>query len=346
MPVLTSKLFDRATEADKVSTLKQLAQLTLDEPAFRSTAVNMASSISKSNPELVQDQFISPIETALSDHSRDFSWRFNTARAVADVLRNTYDSKLQFVVPEMRMPKMADLTPDEQRALRTQTEGALRDPEQMRTMLGNGTLGRLFPEIFGFHESEGGIVGRPQHGGHEFTIDEHSLRLLDVANNHPLFNTLPPYDQTNLLWATLSHDIGKRAGITDPDHEWASGNLIWGVLRTMGYSQTRINRIADLISRHSEVSYYPGNQTWSRLQNGNSLDDIATFYRHPNALTQLRIMNEADIKSINGTSSFWRQEVADELDRVRDKIGQRVQKLNQNMVPVLTSELPQQYGLV
>ena len=163
---------------------------------------------------------------------------------------------------------------------------------------------------------------------------------------HPDFGELPEKDQDNLLLAALLHDSGKRANVSDPDHRMAGSNLVWGVLGTLGYSPVRIQRVANLVARHSEMSYRPGILTSERLQDPDTLDNIATFYRHPSALKQLRIFNESDIKSINATSSLWTGNVEAELDRINALVQGRVQELNTGLVPILTTEVPSGFGLV
>lgn len=62
-------------------------------------------------------------------------------------------------MPDLRMGKFAELTPQEQAHMRESSEAALRDRASMEAMIGDGPLGRLMPTVFGF-ASEGGIVGR------------------------------------------------------------------------------------------------------------------------------------------------------------------------------------------
>jgi hypothetical protein len=107
-----------------------------------------------------------------------------------------------------------------------------------------------------------------------------------------------------------------------------------------------VQRIFDLVSRHSEVSYVPHELASQAFTDGARLDDIANHYRYPNALTQLRIFNESDIRSIDSASSLWRPNVADELDSVQKLTEDRVQQLNGHIVPLLTNELPSKFSLV
>src|SRR5208283_2639831 len=98
---------------------------------------------------------------------------------------------------------------------------------------------------------------------------------------------------------------------------------------------------------HSEASFDPEGRTSAKLtDNPDYLDDLATFYRHPQAVDQLRILNESDIRSINQTSSYWTPQVKEELDKVSSLLKDRVSQLNVHSLPILTTELPDRFDLL
>ncbi|MBX9694523.1 MAG: HD domain-containing protein, partial [Cyanobacteria bacterium] len=200
--------------------------------------------------------------------------------------------------------------------------------------------------VFG-HSRDGGFVGRTQSGVHEFVVDVHTLKVLDAVRTHPDLAKLSPKDQTNLLWAALLHDTGKREGRVDPGHEWASANITWGVLTTLGYPPERIQRIATLVSRHSELSYRPGfSQAQALLSNPLAAQDLGVFYRHPAAVDQLKILNEADIRSIGENSKFFTDEARRELGRTTHLIKAQTAGLAGMSLPLLTTETPRGFALV
>jgi hypothetical protein len=282
----------------------------------------------------------------LQDGGREYSWRLNTGRELAALARAGEFGDRAIKIPNLRMPPMATLSEAEQVKIRTEVESALLESNAAAArLLGDGILGRLFPKVFGDH-TEGGIVGRPQHGGHEFELHVHTLHVMKAVRNHPDFTKLSPKAQQNLLWAALLHDSGKKSGTSDPDHEWVSANLSWGVLRSLGYPHQRVQRIADLIGRHGEMSFDPAQRVSAKLADQAHLDSLAVFYRHPDAVRQLAILNEADIRSINARSTHWTPEVQAELAKISGTVGVRAGQLNRGVVPLLTTQLPQRFGLV
>lgn len=309
--------------------------------------LEIAAKIGETNSEQFRREFVEPIDSALNDSSNDYTWRMSVARELAALQRNDKLNDVAIRMPDLRMPEVGNLTSLQKYELRTKAETALHDsPSAMHKMMGEGELGKLFPTIFG-HHSQGGIVGRPQHGGHEYPLHAHTLLVVQRVRNHPEFSHLSEKEQTNVLWAALLHDVGKRPGKSDPGHEWASANLAWGVLRTMGYPVTRIQRIADLIHRHSDMSFNPYELTSTRMNsNEGVLNDLATYYRHPSAVKSLAILNESDIKSIDAHSKHWTPAVQTELRNISRTTQERLRTLNSHMLPILTTELPTQFQLV
>lgn len=327
--------------------MHELARKALDRhPAVPDAQLlQLGCKLAANSPQAARQNFLAPLEAAIADQTKDYMWRLNTARELGRLSREGALPE-PIRVPDMRM-KGVELPAAERERVLAMVEDALQNPEKLAKLLGeDGELGRLFPGVFGRYEKTGGIVGRPQHGGHEFTIDVHTVLVVERVRNHPEFHLLSKKDQINVLWAAFLHDVGKKAAVSDPGHEWVSANLGWGVLETFGYPTERIQRIANLVSRHVEVSYSP-HKHHSQLfaEQPGKLVEMAVFYRHPSAMQQLLILNEADIRSIDGLSKYWTPTVREELHKVATMVGRQRQILDQCAVPILTTELPRQFGV-
>lgn len=317
------------------------------EEAKVSAAYEAAAAIGKVDPELYRREFFEPLRSEIHNRDQHYAWRVFAASRFAGLERS---GRLPIElgnedIPNLRMNPVP-LDPPFQTDLRERTESALHNPRELVAMLGeHGDLGKLFPEVFGSFRTEGGIMGRPQHDGHDFTVSAHTLKVLSNIRSHPEFARLAEKDQTNLLWAALMHDVGKRPNMYDPWHEPMSYNAAWGVLQTMGYNPQRIHRITDLMYRHSDMSFNPERLNSDRLQDPYQLDETSVLYRHEPAVQQLRILNESDIRAVRQHDSLWRPEVKDELDNITAKTGNAAWRLSTNLVPVLTADLPKQFGV-
>lgn len=59
------------------------------------------------------------------------------------------------------------------------------------------------------------VIGKTQHGTHQYSVDVHTLKVLQNAINDPAYKTLNDIDKTALKFAILLHDIGKKCGTVD-----------------------------------------------------------------------------------------------------------------------------------
>lgn len=301
----------------------------------------ISAAISAGDHSFLQKNFIEPLHKAIGDSGRDYHWRLRTASELGRLVRSGRAGDIELRMPDLRMPRIEISEPDQAR-LRETLENALHDDAKLAALLGDGELGRLFPTIFG-HAEQGGIVGRQAAGAHEFTFDAHTRKMLRHIRENPEFGKLSPADQVNLLLAGLIHDTGKRAGSIDPGHEWVSANLGHGVLSSLGYPPERVQRIMNLVTRHVEVSFDPAQSQSARLQSSpEAAADLAVYYRHPAALKQLLILNQADIQAITRDGSLWNQHVQAEINRIAGIVGKASPGPG---VPLLTTALPNKFGV-
>ncbi|HEY9679647.1 MAG TPA: hypothetical protein V6C76_16710 [Drouetiella sp.] len=307
--------------------------------------LTLAYTFAKDNPALLQSEFKGPIEAVMGDNSVSYERRLLAARALGELQRRNLEATFTLHMPDLRMGKFADLTPEDQKLYRDAAEAGLTDRSKMEQLIGDGPLGRLMPEVLG-NASEGGIVGRRQHAVHDNTVDVHLLDVLEKAGQDPRFKSLLPQDQVNTLWASFLHDISKRENMVDLDHSWTSTSTAWGILRTLGYPDTQIQRITDIMGRDFDLSYDPESLNSTRFQNDpKALDDVVAAYRKPGALDAVSILNASDIQSVKKDGSWYTPEVIAELDKIRSMAQDRVKELNKHLLPVMTTEMPKGFGI-
>ena len=348
LPEVLGALGNRTTTQDVARTLQGLQKAATADQFASETQVWLAAStaahLAKITPAEAQSTFFQPVSEKLADRSLDYQWRTSTARTLSTLERTGALPEGSIKLPELRMSHISGLSEADKTTLRDQSEAALRGNIPLDKLFGDGSIGKLFPHVFGNHES-GGIVDRPQHDGHDFSVDKHTEAVVERVRDNPRFTQLSEKDQTNLLWAAVLHDTGKRPGLVDPGHESSSANISYGVLKTLGYSPTRIARIANLISSHPEIGFQPEHPTATKLGDQKFIDNTAVKFNHPAAATQLRILNEADIRSVQANDALWSDDLGNQIDQIAARVSTRSAELTRGTVPILTSELPQSFGL-
>ena len=135
------------------------------------------------------------------------------------------------------------------------------------------------------------IIGKKQHGTHAYSVDVHTLKVLQTAMNDPLYNTLSDVDKTIVKFAALLHDTGKRGGIIDKGHAALSANYAMSVLDKFEFPDRVKHRIIDIIDNHHWFEAYNTGKATAQ--------DVAVRCRRPEDFKIYEILAKADFASVN-----------------------------------------------
>ena len=135
------------------------------------------------------------------------------------------------------------------------------------------------------------IIGKEQHNAHEYSVDIHTLKVLQDSMNNPLYSTLSDKDKTILKMSVLLHDIGKPGGIRDDAHANTSAYYTDGILEKFKFPTDVKDRITDIIQNHHWFGSY--NMGLS------SVEDVAVRCRYPEDFKIYQIMAKADLENVN-----------------------------------------------
>ena len=147
---------------------------------------------------------------------------------------------------------------------------------------------KAFPEFIN-------IIGKKQHGTHDYTVDIHSLLVLAHSIEHPIYkNKLNKEDKITLILTTLLHDISKQENTVDKLHPEYSAKTTKGVVKKVFPNTKFAERIYDFISNHHYLE---------TLSNANNKEQtsrrLAFAFRRPHDTYIAKTIAEADLKSVN-----------------------------------------------
>jgi len=185
--------------------------------------------------------------------------------------------------------------------------GAKAPYATLKAMNEAGVLGRYLIEF-------GGIVGRTQFNMHHaYTVDEHTLRLVDNFHNimvgefekeHPISTEIVSgfsEEQKLILYLTcLLHDTGKGQG----DQCIEGAQLGRRACRRLGVNQNVTDTVAWLIRRHLDMS-----ETAQRrdISDSETIAEFATLVGSQARLDMLTVLTTVDIRAVGpGIWNDWK----------------------------------------
>ena len=202
----------------------------------------------------------------------------------------------------------------------TKNETLVKDPE-LKSLL--DTLVQGLPEFTT-------VVGKAQHGTHAYTVDIHTLKVLQYAMNEPGYAKLSDQDKTILKLSALVHDFGKKEGVVDEGHAVLSSEYVSGILAKFQLPETVKYRIIELVSNHHWFAAYNKGEMSSQT--------VAALCRNPEDFEISKILAKADLLGVNDnfylrvTKTGSREEfdafTADKFSYVDEKLAELRKKAN------------------
>lgn len=146
-----------------------------------------------------------------------------------------------------------------------------------------------FPEFAFF-------VGKKQHDTHNYSVDIHTLKVLQSIMNNPHYLELSDKGKTILKMAVIMHDFGKKGGIRDAGHASLSSAYASAILQKFSFSDELNNRIIDIIENHHWFEEYN--------QGSTKAHDVAALCRNPEDFLMYKMFAKADFENVNDYFHF------------------------------------------
>ena len=195
-------------------------------------------------------------------------------------------------------------------------------------------------------------IGKKQHKTHDYTLDIHSLKVLQNVINNPNYENLPDSDKTALKIAALFHDITKREGIRDALHPQESAFDVYYLTQKLGISEDEKLKIYEIVKNHNWL------QQWNstKLVDGKRVPitieeqtkiakDIAFQLRKGNAFEMASILTEADMKSVQRNGNFFKG-LEGTLDKGKSEVGNLVSDLKKSAIALPQTKIPNASNII
>ena len=100
------------------------------------------------------------------------------------------------------------------------------------------------------------LIGKVQHLTHDYSVDVHTLKVLQGVMSDKRYQTLPASDRRVLQIAILLHDLTKKEGEIDKSHPECSAFAAAEILKRFDIAQNLKDRIVLIIRQHDWLERY------------------------------------------------------------------------------------------
>lgn len=182
------------------------------------------------------------------------------------------------------------------------------------------------------------MIGKPQHKTHAYTLDLHTLKVLQGVTANPKFATLSKEDKKIVSIASLLHDVTKTEGLRDPLHPMESAFDAYYIIQKMNLPEEQQLKVYELIKSHNWLD---------RLNNPKNTaekveriaQDIAFDARHTNTFELAKILCEADLKAVRKDPTFFDHHKKT-LQTMSDKVDGYLKRIHETQIVLPQTEIP------
>ncbi len=205
------------------------------------------------------------------------------------------DENTKKVVEDIR-PLVEKFTNDN----KVTVEGKPQLTKQLNDILG------LFPEL---HT----IIGKNQHKTHDFTVDVHTLKVLQGVMSDKRYSKLSENDKRLLCISTLLHDLTKLENSVDKTHPMYSAYDSYYLLNKMDIPEKDKTKIYTIVKNHEWLERYNGKvkigpntyREKTLKEKEIASKNIAFDLKDNNNFELASILTKADMKAVKETDAFY-----------------------------------------
>jgi len=150
---------------------------------------------------------------------------------------------------------------------------------------------RAFPEFLT-------SVGKLQSRTHDFSVDIHTLKVLQEIFKNPEYQKLPDSSKRHLQIAALFHDLTKQEGIVDKLHSASSAFDTYYLTGKLDMPESDKLKIYNIIKNHTWLEAYKGDTTELRKQ-------LAFEFSQDDSFKLISILTDADLKAVKKEGKFF-----------------------------------------
>lgn len=182
------------------------------------------------------------------------------------------------------------------------------------------------------------MIGKVQHHTHAYTLDKHTLKVLQGVVSNPKFQNLSTEDKKILSIASLLHDITKTEGVRDLAHPMESAFDAYYIIQKMNLPEEQQLKIYELIKSHNWLDRLNNPKNTPEMVQ-QIAQDIAFDSRHTNTFELAKILCEADMKAVKKDSTFFEHHKKT-LEQMSNLVDRYIKRIHTTQIVLPQTEIP------
>ena len=199
--------------------------------------------------------------------------------------------------------KLAEITDKKTQAVvESLREDVVRFTENNRIKCENTAVEKLLNEIAEDLPEIRTMIGKQQHGTHNFDVMQHSLKVMQKITQDPKFNTLDKSDQKIMFLASILHDITKKEGVSDKIHADNGSFDAFYIAKKFNLTREEEIKLYTLIRHHEWMEVV--NTSTNSKDLTKRLQSVAFDLQQGNLFDMALMFTHADLKAVKVDNSF------------------------------------------
>ena len=198
------------------------------------------------------------------------------------------------------------------------------------------------------------IIGKEQHDTHDYSVDVHTLAVLQECINNPNFEHLTNEEKQTLVLTTLLHDITKEEYAIDKSHPTESSFDAYYILEKLGLPKQQHMNIYQLIKNHDLLEHCnkgPIDPTTGKSlpipedEQDKKIKKYAYELRSGNIAELALMLTKADLLGVTRDGSFF-DIYGKALDKVGKKLRNEIKMVKSTAIPLPQTKIPSASKLI
>jgi hypothetical protein len=304
------------------------------------------------NLDNIQLQLSYPRESFISDVNKLLDSLSFTERAKAieyfgfEIKNNGKLTMSGYPINTNNGEKLVEITNEQTKSVIEQMRPLVKrfSEQNSVTIAGNPELAKELNDIIKVFPEFLTTVGKIQHKTQDFSLDVHTLKVLQEIVKNPDYQTLSESDKKILQIAALLHDISKLEGVIDHTHPSESAFDAYYLLEKLQMNEHEKLKIYSIIKNHDWLQQYNADNITPEQQLIVA-NDIAFELRNSNTFELSKILSEADLKSVHRNERFYHK-YSSALSQGSDAVRESIQKFRESAIHLPQTQLPSASSLV